>query len=289
MLTVIVSYNFEPWLDKCLQSLLNSTHATDVLVVDNASNDETVARIKEEYPEVQLLANAENLGFGKANNLGFETAVEGGYDYVFLVNQDGWVKKDCIEKLMKASEEKVGIISPLHYDGEGKDFDRGFATYFSRGEKSGGYVRVPFVNAAFWLIPMNVLKQVGGFSRLFYHYGEDVDLSNRMQYHGFETRIVSDAVAFHDRSNRPLSEEKYFHTEFVYYLTEFSNINHVFIKSVTLAIGGPLKKAIKMLLVGRFRHAIRYVRLIACLLERSAKVIETRKKNIIGGRGSFYG
>lgn len=289
VLTIVVSYNFEPWLDQCLQSLLNATVATQVLVVDNASSDQTVARIRKDYPAVHVLENADNLGFGKANNLGFDVAVEQHYDYVFLVNQDGWVEQDCLEKLIAAEEDGVGIISPLHYDGEGKELDRGFATYFSKGEKVGEYLSVPFVNAAFWLIPVSVLKQVGYFSPLFYHYGEDVDLSNRMRFHGFETRVVPDAVAYHDRQFRRPTEDKFFHSEFVYFLTEYSNVNHGFFKSAALALGGAFKKSIKRLLNGEFGHAKRYLQMIGSLLVRSSQVLQTRDKNKIGGKKSCYG
>ena len=70
ILTVVVSYNFMPWLDLCLGSLERSIYKTDVIVIDNASSDFTVAIIAERYPNVKIVANDANLGFGKANNIG---------------------------------------------------------------------------------------------------------------------------------------------------------------------------------------------------------------------------
>ena len=62
VLVIIVSYNFEPWIDRCLGSLRRSAHPADVMVIDNASTDETVRRIKAGYPEVRLVESPTNLG-----------------------------------------------------------------------------------------------------------------------------------------------------------------------------------------------------------------------------------
>ncbi|WP_373564771.1 glycosyltransferase [Sphingobacterium sp. E70] len=112
ILTIIVSYNFEPWIHKCLHSLLLSSHPTDILVIDNNSRDHTTCIIKETYPAVRLIESPENLGFGKANNIGLTIALEEDYDYAFLVNQDAWVDQNCIANLIKVNTANIGIISP---------------------------------------------------------------------------------------------------------------------------------------------------------------------------------
>ncbi|HUI32630.1 MAG TPA: glycosyltransferase, partial [Dysgonamonadaceae bacterium] len=65
---IIVSYNFEPWIDKCLPAVFASTIPSTVLVIDNNSNDKTVERVQKDFPQVILIENKDNLGFGKANN-----------------------------------------------------------------------------------------------------------------------------------------------------------------------------------------------------------------------------
>src|SRR5690606_1854768 len=129
VLSIIVSYNFEHWLHKCIGSILNSTVPTDVMVIDNNSNDNTIHIIEEQYPSVQLVRNKVNLGFGQANNIALCKAAEMGYDYVFLVNQDAWIKEDCIEQLLKIYASDIGIVSPIHKDGTGKNIDKGFKEY----------------------------------------------------------------------------------------------------------------------------------------------------------------
>jgi GT2 family glycosyltransferase len=89
-------------------------------VVDNNSADDTVNFIKANYPEVTLLEQNKNLGFGKANNIGISLAMKNEADYVFLLNQDAWVQPDTIEKLVSAHqrEPQFGILSPMHLNGK---------------------------------------------------------------------------------------------------------------------------------------------------------------------------
>ena len=75
ILVIIVSYNFERWIDRCLGSLRESVHPVDTVVIDNCSSDSTIQLIEQRYPEVRLIKNKENLGFGRANNIGMEIAI----------------------------------------------------------------------------------------------------------------------------------------------------------------------------------------------------------------------
>ena len=99
ILTIIVSYNFEKWIERCLGSLKASSHPTDIIVIDNCSNDRTVEIIKAQYTYVRLIENHANLGFGKANNIGMQLALQEGYDAVFLLNQDAWIGSDMLATL----------------------------------------------------------------------------------------------------------------------------------------------------------------------------------------------
>ena len=74
VVVVVVTFNGEKWIDRCLDSLLSSTLTPHAIVVDNASSDSTVERIGS-YPGVELIRSEVNLGFGKANNLGLNRAI----------------------------------------------------------------------------------------------------------------------------------------------------------------------------------------------------------------------
>ena len=100
VLTVIVSYNFEPWIERCLSSIRDSDYPSDLVVIDNASTDRTVSIIAERYRWIRLVRSRKNLGFGQANNIGMRMALEEDYDYVFLVNQDAWIEANTVGTLV---------------------------------------------------------------------------------------------------------------------------------------------------------------------------------------------
>ncbi len=192
ILTIIVSYNFEPWIDRCLGSLKASLQPTDTLVIDNGSSDRTVEILRKNYPEIRLIANHANLGFGKANNIGMQIALKEDYDAVFLLNQDAWIDPKTLGSLAQESlrHPDYAILSPVHLNGNGTELEKGFASYVQVSSRNNlpaenRLTECPFINAAFWFIPTGILKKTGGFSSLFYHYGEDKDYANRIHFHGY--------------------------------------------------------------------------------------------------------
>jgi Predicted glycosyltransferases len=112
---IIVSYNFEQWIDRCLGSLRRSTFPVSVIVVDNGSKDHTTQIIERKYPEVHLIKTGVNLGFGKANNIGIRCAMERGADYFFLLNQDAWISEKTIKTLLDLFEEHPKYGIPFTY------------------------------------------------------------------------------------------------------------------------------------------------------------------------------
>ena len=276
VLVVIVSYNFERWIDRCLGSLQQSEHPVDIVVIDNASQDHTVQRIKKDYPHIKLIESKNNLGFGKANNIGMKIALEEGYEAVFLMNQDAWIAKDAIGILVQLCQEQpsYGILSPVHLTGNGDKPDPGFGIYAqmeSLTQLPNGKNLLPlsFVNAAFWMIPVSVLKKVGGFCPLFYHYGEDKDYVNRLHYHGYRIGYSPLAFGCHDREYRPLTHQGFLRTEYVYHLSEYANIWHSFPKAFGFAVLATLKKSFESLVKGKFQLASEYVSMSFRLLAKS--------------------
>ncbi len=241
-LVIIVSYNFERWIKPCLESLLQSKERVSVIVIDNHSQDHTVERIQKEYPDVHLIANQENWGFGKANNLGFHIALQEDYDYVFLLNQDAWIEPNTIGSMIEVSHKhpEFGILSPVHLTGDKQHIDSGFPIQELPNMGTNEVCEIPFVNAAMWLIPCNVLKRIGGFSPLFYHYGEDVDWVNRLHYHGYK---VGYCLTFgcHDREKRVVTKAMEYRGKSVYLHTVFANYNQSLYSAFIATIGGSLQ------------------------------------------------
>ncbi|KXN98669.1 glycosyl transferase family 2 [Aequorivita aquimaris] len=209
---IIVTYNGMTWLEKCLASSKNYP----VVVVDNHSSDETVSFIESHYPDATLLQQTTNLGFGQANNLGISYALNQGAEYVFLLNQDAYLQEDCIERLISVRKDNpdYGILSPIHLNGQGNKLDQNFSNYVNYNANEDFYsdfvlnkhkrqvYAVPFVNAAGWLLSKEILKTVGGFDPLFFHYGEDDNYCQRVRYHGYKIGVVPTAFLLHDREER---------------------------------------------------------------------------------------
>ena len=213
VLTIVVTYNAGPHIRQCLDSLLSSGVTTDVLIIDNGSTDGTIELIQSEFPELEFIQSPENLGFGKANNIGLRRALNQGYDYAFLLNQDAWIQQDTLSALIDHHEthQDYGILSPLHLNAEGTAIDPKFsANLHARnpqylndlllGEVQPCY-DIRFVNAALWLLPLTTLKQVGGFNEFYFMYGEDGDLCERVLYHNMKVGVVPKARGHHARYN----------------------------------------------------------------------------------------
>lgn len=283
VLAIIVSYHFIPWVDKCLPSLLASTYPVDVIVLDNGSNDQSVEHVRKNYPGVTVVDNHANLGFGKANNIGIHYAMAHGYDAVLLINQDAWLEPDALEKLVEVldSHPDYGIVSPVHKNGKGDKVERGFADY--TGLKDLQHlphdivVEVPFINAAIWLVRVEALRKTGLFAPLFYHYGEDKDLANRMAYHHYKTGYVPAAAGCHDREFREMGREKFFWTEYVFHLSEYANVNHSFGKAFAKGVLAVVKKALVAALHGRWADTAAYSRVGWRLVVGIRDVAKARK------------
>ncbi len=222
LLTIIVTYNGMKWIDKCIQSVLSSTTHSDIFIIDNASTDNTPDYIAVNYPSVHLVRSQKNLGFGQANNIGLQYAIDNNYDYVYLLNQDAWVKKDTFDIMVSAQKKhpEYGVLSPIQLDGTEEHFDFDFGEGISQWtrktkicedlffKRDVGVVSFPMIMAAHWLISRECLKNVGGFSPAFFHYGEDNNYADRLKYNGYKLGVVMNASAIHDRANRVDSGEK---------------------------------------------------------------------------------
>ena len=199
------------WANECFMSIKHSSIPLDVYVVDNGSKDETINYIKKNYPDFILYESRKNLGFGRANNIGLQYAIDKGYDYVYLLNQDAWLMPDTIGKLIDINKKypQYGILSPFQVQKNMKKVEKCFNMYHCTYSVNPDlFDDIYFGNikdvyeggtpAAHWLISRDCLLKVGGFSPSFGHNGEDMNYVDRTNYHGFKCGMVPNVVAVHD-------------------------------------------------------------------------------------------
>lgn len=225
--TIIVTYNGEHYIEKCIASVLNSSIQTDIIIIDNNSSDNTVKIISEKFPSVELIRSNKNHGFGKANNIGISRAIKNDFDYILLLNQDAYLEKNTIEGLMQIHKKNhdYGILSPIHYNNN-NSIDHLF--YKNIGEnftKNVGVSEVKFINAAIWLISSECINVNGGFMPIFPHYGEDDNYCHRVRFSGYKIGYCPNLTAIHDRGDRKkfLSINYHFNRTYVALLTIFAN------------------------------------------------------------------
>ena len=210
---IIVSFNTRDLLDACLASVYRHTTGLsfEVVVVDNASHDGSPSMVREKYPQAILVESGGNLGFGRANNLGFSRSHA---RYILLLNSDALLLEDTGAALVRFLEAhpRAGIVGPdvVLPDGIRQPKTRGMlpsarvmlnqnlllCRIFPRSRFFAGlYVeadwgreaRVGWVSGVCLAVRRQAYEQCGGFDPAIFMYAEDVDLCRRCAALGWET------------------------------------------------------------------------------------------------------
>lgn len=221
---IIVNYNVKHFLEQCLlsvQAALKNIQG-EIIVIDNASSDDSINYLQPKFPLVKFIANTENTGFGKACNQGFKLSSG---RYILFLNPDTIVPEDCLEKCIPFlnSHADAGALGIKMLNGDGKflkESKRAFPSLSTSLFKMSGLAglfphskifakyylghldenknhEVDVLAGAFMLIKRNVLELTGGFDEAFFMYGEDIDLSYRIQKAGFKNYYFSETQITH--------------------------------------------------------------------------------------------
>ncbi len=206
---VIVTWNGRRHLDTCLPALGAQQHVDfEVVLVDNASTDGTVAHVTTAYPWVRIVPLAENRGFAGGNNAGVRAATG---RYVALLNNDTRPDPRWLGTLRRAidTDPACGIVTsrvvymhdPETLDSAGDGMTRwGGAFKRGHGQPASAFATSGEVFAACGaacLLSRALFEELGGFDEDFFVSHEDVDLSYRAQLGGYRCRYVADAIVHH--------------------------------------------------------------------------------------------
>jgi GT2 family glycosyltransferase len=220
---IIISFNTKEILRQCLSILKSEIEglSCEIIVVDNASKDGSEIMVQEKYPWVNLVKSAINLGFGKANNVGFREAKG---KFIVLLNSDAFLNKGTLKLALEKikSNSKVGLAGGrlVGQDGSWQPSARlfpsllnetlgmtGLSQKYKKSSFFGRYDRTwdppenaaeaDWVPGAFCIIPKKVLDEVGGFDERFFLYYEEVDLCRRIKNAGYDIWYWPDIVVVH--------------------------------------------------------------------------------------------
>jgi len=222
---IIVNYNVKYFLEQALLSVEKAVAASsldvEIFVVDNASSDSSIELVEEKFPEVNLIASEENLGFSKGNNLAIRKAKG---RYVLLLNPDTVIEENTLSEVVSFMDKNpdAGGLGVKMIDGSGNFLPEskrglptpsvafykltGLARLFPKSETFGKYhlsyldenkiQSVDILSGAFMLMRSETLDKVGLLDEAFFMYGEDIDLSYRIIKAGYKnyyyphTRII---------------------------------------------------------------------------------------------------
>jgi GT2 family glycosyltransferase len=212
--TVILNWNGKEYLHPCLQSVKGQTYPNiEIILVDNASTDGSIEYIKPLFPDLYVIMNRENLGYGGGNNRGIEKAKG---RYIFILNSDTEIEKECVERLWKCMEtdQGIGVTTPkilLHdrrdiIDAAGLTiYQDGLSIGRGRLEPQEKYCRreeVFFGSGCASLFRKEMLEEIGLFDEDFFAYAEDTDLGWRARLARWKSYYVPEAVVYHHHSKK---------------------------------------------------------------------------------------
>lgn len=221
---ILVVYNGLRYLPDCLSSLVSECldyADSEVIVVDNASNDGSPEWIAANYPQLRLLRNTQNLGYAAGSNQG--AAVANG-EVLVILNQDTRVLTGWLKALMNglSYEQDVGLSTSklllmsqpdrIHLCGQDVHYT---GLSFGRGtlDTAGSYTQpheVAAVSGASFAIRKTLWEQLGGFDETFFMYYEETDLCWRASLLGFSSWYIPDSLALHDAVLTPSPRAMYY-------------------------------------------------------------------------------
>lgn len=258
---IIVSYNVEHFLHLCLESVYAATKniCAEVIVIDNASSDKSVDMVNKKFPSTRVIANVDNLGFGKANNQAAKLAKG---RFLCILNPDTVVSQNTFEQFITLHESNpnLGISGPQLTDGTGQfllESKRGLPSIRAVLTKSLGLfklspslfgqyynLRLPqnesgktdVLVGAFMFMRKHLYEQLDGFDENFFMYGEDIDISFRSLKLGMTNFYLSNTNVIHFKGEstpkNKAYEKRFFNAMSYYYKKNFSHnslLNFVFL------------------------------------------------------------
>lgn len=226
---IVLSYNSAEYMSKCLDSLkdlvLGETDL-EIVVVDNASGDDSVKLVKEKYPDLTLIVNENNLGYAEGNNVGIRHAISKNSNFVWIVNPDVYVDRNSLSALLEAaakyrqagifgskiyfapgyefhkerySPEQIGKV--IWYAGGNMDWDNLIGSHRGVDEVDQGQfnddLETDFVTGASMFIRSKVFASVGVIDPKYFLYYEENDFCQRVKAAGWQLMYIYDSVAWH--------------------------------------------------------------------------------------------
>ena len=239
---LVINFNAGPALQRCVQSLVDSTIQPQIVVVDNASTDGSAEHLRDlygDFPDIEILFNPANLGFARAVNA---AVTQLGSDQVLVINPDCVIHREALALMQQAlvADARAALAAPLVRNNDGK-VERAALRRFpdpwnslmtmtglwrlghwipalrgvpvNTGELPGGVVRAEAVSGACMLIRVDAMLEVGLMDEAYGLHCEDLDLMYRLQQAGWHCLLVPAAASVHTQGVSSKSRPIWVHTQ----------------------------------------------------------------------------
>ncbi len=210
---IILNWKGDPETLDCVASLqkINYPNYT-IVVVDNHSPDQSVAKLRQRFPQLKIIVNPRNLGFAAGNNVGLRWAFAQGADYFLLLNNDTEVEPDFLDHLVNYAENNshLGMVGPLSCYYSQPELVQSAGIKFNpravEAQQIGVHQprdqftqpsAVPCLNGVALLVKREILSRVGLLDEDYFLYTEELDWCYRLQKAGYQLALVPSAVIYH--------------------------------------------------------------------------------------------
>ena len=220
---IIVNWNAKKYLKECIESLLLQTFTDcEIILVDNASSDDSVSFVKENFSQVKIIQNKDNIGFAEGNNIGIKNSTG---KIIVLFNPDAVADKKWLSILvdtLQSSEKIAAVTGKMYYLGDQYGKDAVFCTWSKINPYSAApynfhnnelVSKVDYLSGAAMVVKRDVLEKIGLMDSDYFLYFEETDLCARIIRAGYDLMYVPDAIVWHAVSPLSNSENKVYYME----------------------------------------------------------------------------
>ena len=199
---VLVNYYGMKDTDECIRSITQSDIKADIVIVDNSCGTGEAALLQKAYPDVTVIANQENVGFAAANDAGIRWAMESGYEYVMLLNNDTVIEPDMIRLLIGKADQRTVTVPAMYYASQPDVLWYGGGSISkwlgkNRHLKLRTGRAVAFATGCCMMLHKDVIMNVGMLDERYFMYCEDLDYSLRLAENHVPIIYVPEAKLFH--------------------------------------------------------------------------------------------
>jgi N-acetylglucosaminyl-diphospho-decaprenol L-rhamnosyltransferase len=278
---IITTFNSEKVIENCLNKI--NFDDFEVYIVDNASSDNTLSKVKNNFPLAKIIANTKNLGYSRGNNCALKIIKS---DFALILNPDAFIFDEDLKKTLSliATNPQIAILAPLllnFYPAQNDDIAKEIAVV--NGNLINifpDFTSVKYVVGACMILRMEVFKKIGFFDERIFLYYEDDEISWRAIKNGYICGVKTDCYSFHIGSGSSGSSSRQIYRRFFhralskfYWKEKQKNFQSAYFSAIKLAISYFLQAIFYVIIFNRqkvFKYLGAFVGTLSYLLRLTA-------------------